>query len=100
MYILTEVFVRYLYSPDTTHCVFFFSLTIVPFWDRIFKASLHLQFQHECIKYAYILVQQGKVYAFLPLFCFVFLASGWLCDADANPQEYPPLAPLTPVNPL
>ena len=62
LYILTEVFVRYRYSPDVTHCVFFFSLTIVPFWDRIFKACLHLQFQHECTKYAYILVQQGEVY--------------------------------------
>ena len=62
VYILTEVFVRYRYSPDVTHCVFFFSLTIVPFWDRIFKACLHLQFQHECTKYAYILVQQGEVY--------------------------------------
>ena len=62
LYILTEVFVRYRYSPDVTHCVFFFSLTIVPFWDRIFKACLHLQFQHECTKYAYILVQQGQVY--------------------------------------
>ena len=62
LYILTEVCVCYRYSPDVTHCVFFFSLTIVPFSDRLFKACLHLQFQNECTKYAYILVQQGKVY--------------------------------------
>merc|ERR1712105_297688 len=61
--ILTEAFVHNRYSPDVTHGAFFFSLTIVSFLDRTFKACLHLRFKLECTKYAYILFRQGYVYA-------------------------------------
>ena len=61
--ILTEAFVRNRYSPDVTYGAFFFSLTNLSVLDQVFKACLHLRSKLECTKYAYILVQQGHVYA-------------------------------------
>ena len=69
--ITTEAFRSKLYSPDVTHGAFFFSLTDLSFWDQVFKACLNQRSKLELTKYAYILVQQGHVYATGNLYHFV-----------------------------
>ena len=76
----TEAFLCKRYFPDVTDAAFLLTLTNCVILDRIFRTCFHPEFGLNCAKYAYGLLQLGKIYAteilvlkFVP-FYFLFAA--------------------------
>ena len=59
----TEAFLCKRYFPDVTNAALLLILTKCVILDRIFRTCFHPEFGLYCAKYAYGLLQLGKIYA-------------------------------------
>ena len=85
----TEAFLRTRYFPDVTQAAFLLTPTNCVILDRIFRTCFHPEFGFYCAKYAYSIVELGKLYAtdilvlkFVP---FYF----WFVAELSSPRPFP-----------